>query len=39
MSGAPLTEARDRVAINQRKKILGKKFSYYTRLGTTHLNK
>ena len=35
----PLTEARDRVAINQRKKTLGKKFSYYTRTGTTHLQK
>jgi len=38
-SGSPLTEARDRVAINQRKKTLGKKFSYYTRLGTTQLHK
>jgi len=36
---APLTEARDRVAINQRKKALGKKFSYYTRMGSTHLQK
>lgn len=35
----PLTEARDRVAINQRKKTLGKKFSYYTRLGARHLQK
>jgi hypothetical protein len=35
----PLTEARDRVAINQRKKNLGKKFSYYTRMGSTHLQK
>ncbi|MFW5713710.1 MAG: hypothetical protein ACOCYU_03485 [Brevefilum sp.] len=36
---APLTEARDRVAINHRKKTLGKKFSYYTRMGTTQLQK
>jgi len=28
----PLTEARDRVVISQRKKVLGKKFDYYTRL-------
>lgn len=28
----PLAEARDRVAISQRKNTLGKKFSYYTRL-------
>ena len=39
MGRTPLTEARDRVAINQRKKTLGKKFSYYTRMGTTHLQK
>jgi hypothetical protein len=36
---APLAEARDRVAINQRKKALGKKFSYYSRMGTTQLQK
>ena len=34
-----LTEARDRVAIKERKSELGKKFSYYTRAGTTHLGK
>jgi hypothetical protein len=34
---APLAEARDQVAINQRKTALGKKFSYYTRMGSTHL--
>ncbi len=35
----PLAEARDRVAINQRKPTLGKKFSYYTRMGSAHLQK
>jgi len=34
----PLAEARDRVAINERKNVLGKKFSYYTRI-TTQLKK
>lgn len=28
----PLSEARDHVAINERKNILGKKFSYYSRM-------
>jgi len=35
---APLAEARDSVAIHVRKKVLGKKFSYYTRSGIKHLN-
>lgn len=35
----PLTEARDRVAIQKRRGALGKKFSYYTRAGITHLEK
>ena len=39
MGEAPLAEARDRVAINQRKKALGKKFSYYSRMGTIQLKK
>jgi hypothetical protein len=39
VGSTPLTEARDRVAINQRKQVLGKKFSYYTRMGSTHLQK
>lgn len=39
VGSTPLTEARDRVAINQRKQALGKKFSYYTRMGSTHLQK
>lgn len=34
-----LTEARDRVAIDQRKEKLGKGFSYYSRLGKTHLER
>ncbi|MCB2214157.1 hypothetical protein KQH50_02060 [bacterium] len=34
---APLADARDHVAINERKKALGKKFSYYTRLGASRL--
>jgi hypothetical protein len=33
----PLSEARDRVAIQERRKILGKKFSYYSRIGHRHL--
>jgi len=33
----PLAEARDRVAIHERKTALGKKFSYYTRMGFSHL--
>ena len=33
----PLAEARDRVAIGQRRALLGKKFSYYTRIGASHL--
>ena len=33
----PLAEARDRVAIGQRRTLLGKKFSYYTRIGASHL--
>lgn len=37
MGHTALTEARDRVAIKQRKAALGKKFSYYTRMGATHL--
>ena len=36
---SPLAEARDRVAIHQRKNILGKKFSYYTRAGVDKLKK
>lgn len=39
LAKAPLGEARDRVAINQRKQTLGKSFSYYTRRGATHLQK
>ena len=35
----PLSEARDKVAIHQRKQALGKKFSFYTRMGMTHLKK
>jgi hypothetical protein len=35
----PLSEARDRVAIQQRRPSLGKKFSYYTRIGHSHLGK
>lgn len=33
----PLADARDHVAINERKQALGKKFSYYTRIGASHL--
>ncbi len=33
----PLDEARDRVAVGQRRAFLGKKFSYYTRIGASHL--
>ena len=33
----PLAEARDRVAIGQRRAFLGKKFSYYTRIGASRL--
>ncbi|MDY6874449.1 MAG: hypothetical protein SVR81_10935, partial [Chloroflexota bacterium] len=33
----PLADARDHVAINERKSALGKKFSYYTRFGASHL--
>ena len=33
----PLAEARDRVAVGQRRAFLGKKFSYYTRIGASHL--
>ncbi len=39
MNSTPLAEARDRVAVNERKKALGKKFSYYTRMGAAHLSK
>lgn len=35
----PLAEARDRVAIEKRRAILGKVFSYYTRIGISHLQK
>ena len=35
----PLAEARDRTAIKERKKSLGKGFSYFTRMGTTKLKK
>ncbi len=35
----PLSEARDRVAIQERRQQLGKKFSYYTRIGHSHLKK
>ena len=35
----PLAEARDRVAINQRKAMLGKKFNYYTRMGISFIQK
>jgi hypothetical protein len=34
---SPLAEARDRVAISKGRALLGKKFSYYTRIGATHL--
>jgi hypothetical protein len=38
LNGAtPLADARDHVAINERKQALGKKFSYYTRIGASHL--
>lgn len=33
----PLEEARDRVAVGQRRAFLGKKFNYYTRIGASHL--
>ncbi len=33
----PLADARDHVAINERRQALGKKFSYYTRFGASHL--
>lgn len=33
----PLAEARDRVAIGERKRFLGKQFSYYTQMGSSHL--
>jgi hypothetical protein len=33
----PLAEARDRVAIAKRKNMLGKKFSYYSRMGAKKL--
>lgn len=36
---SPLSEARDRVAIIQRKRDLGKKFRYFTRSGNTQLKK
>jgi len=36
-SKTPLAEARDRVAIHERKTALGKKFSYYTRMGISHI--
>jgi hypothetical protein len=36
---SPLAEARDRVAINERKNALGKKFNYYTRIGLSRLKK
>ena len=34
---SPLAEARDRVAIAERKSMLGKKFSYYSRMGAKQL--
>lgn len=34
----PLAEARDRVVIGKRRAFLGKKFSYYTRIGVSHLH-
>jgi hypothetical protein len=36
---SPLSEARDHVAIQERKKALGKNFSYYTRIKISHLEK
>ncbi len=36
---SPLSDARDHVAIQQRKQGLGKNFNYYTRVGITHLKK
>jgi len=36
---SPLSDARDHVAIQQRKQDLGKNFNYYTRVGMTHLKK
>jgi hypothetical protein len=39
LGSRPLTEARDRVAVIERKKALGNKFSYYTRMGTAQLHK
>lgn len=35
----PLAEGRDCVAIHKRKTALGKKFSYYTRTGISHIKK
>lgn len=37
IGSTPLAEARDRVAIGERRVLLGKKFSYYTRVGSSHL--
>ncbi len=36
---SPLSDARDHVAIQQRKQNLGKNFNYYTRVEMTHLKK
>lgn len=36
---APLSEARDRVAIFERKKTLGKQYDYFTRLGRSRIDR
>jgi hypothetical protein len=35
----PYDEARDKVAINERRGLLGKKLSYYSRMGIRQINK
>ena len=36
---SPLAEARDRVAIQVRKNVLGKRFKYFTRISSSHFEK
>jgi hypothetical protein len=36
---SPLDEARDKVAINERRGLLGKKLGYYSRMGIRQINK
>lgn len=38
-SEAPYDEARDKVAISERRSFLGKKLSYYSRMGIRQVNK